>query len=196
MLPLGSPCCRLFLAHASVHTGMPASMPTKAALWPACHQPLGPNLCVRPGAVPLNPCPHCLPLSPPCLLHIAVEPLIAHIKDSHTSSTPFPSTSQIPHHPPPVPPALKSLLPSATADSVYGSFPPAVLDPLIEHLKDAVESNTDLEGAQRSLSNAFTLYCKTRPAASTESSRRAKSMPPEGMHPLLAARTPRTRMTG
>lgn len=39
----------------------------------------------------------------------------------------------------------------------------------------------------RSLTNAYALYLKTRPAASSESVRRAKQLTPEGCHPLLLA---------
>jgi hypothetical protein len=39
----------------------------------------------------------------------------------------------------------------------------------------------------RSLSNAYGLYLKTRPAASSESVRRSKALAPEGCHPLLLA---------
>lgn len=42
-------------------------------------------------------------------------------------------------------------------------------------------------GMTRSLGNAFSLYLKTRPAASSESVRRAKGLGAEGGHPLLLA---------
>jgi hypothetical protein len=45
----------------------------------------------------------------------------------------------------------------------------------------------DLAGMGRSLSNAYGLYLKTRPAASSESARRSKALAPEGCHPLLLA---------
>jgi hypothetical protein len=61
------------------------------------------------------------------------------------------------------------------------------LDPLIEHLLDAVASKQDLAGMGKSLTNAYALYLKTRPAASSESVRRAKQLQPEGCHPLLLA---------
>jgi hypothetical protein len=61
------------------------------------------------------------------------------------------------------------------------------LDPLIEHILDLVGSKQDLAGMQRSLSNSYSLYLKTRPSASSESVRRAKQLQPEGCHPLLLA---------
>jgi hypothetical protein len=54
------------------------------------------------------------------------------------------------------------LPPAATSDSLYGSFPPSLLDPQLEHCKELVDSHAELAGAQQSLDNAFKLYLKTR----------------------------------
>jgi hypothetical protein len=78
--------------------------------------------------------------------------------------------------------------------SLFGSFPPSLLEPLQDHLRDVVEATQDLVGAQRSLNNAYTLYLKTRPAASSESAKRARGVPPEGPHPLLVSRLPASRL--
>eukprot|EP00879_Flechtneria_rotunda_P002941 GHRR01003158.1.p1 GENE.GHRR01003158.1~~GHRR01003158.1.p1 ORF type:complete len:643 (+),score=244.56 GHRR01003158.1:1343-3271(+) len=79
---------------------------------------------------------------------------------------------------------------AATAELInqlYGHVPGLILDPLIEHVRQLIASKQDLAGAQRSLTNAYNLYLKTRPAASAESVRRAKQLPPDGPHPLLLA---------
>lgn len=75
-------------------------------------------------------------------------------------------------------------------ESLYGQYPQVFLDPVIEHVREVIESHTDLSSAQRSLTNAFQLYLRTRPGASSESVRRAKEMPKEGVHPLLLSATP------
>lgn len=49
---------------------------------------------------------------------------------------------------------------------------------------------------QRSCTNAFSLYKRTRPPAAPESVARAKALPKEGVHPLLAAQVPVTSGTG
>ena len=82
----------------------------------------------------------------------------------------------------------------AAARSVFGSFPSALLEPVQEHLKEVIEATQDLAGAQRTLANAYGLYLKTRPAASSESVRRAKALAREGAHPELLARLPAGRM--
>lgn len=74
-----------------------------------------------------------------------------------------------------------------TTVSHYGTFPSLLLDSLIEHIRDVTEAKQDLAGMGRSLTNAYALYLKTRPAASSESVRRAKQLQPEGCHPLLLA---------
>ncbi|KAI8463120.1 MAG: DEAD-domain-containing protein [Monoraphidium minutum] len=78
--------------------------------------------------------------------------------------------------------------------TVFGSFPAAILEPLQDHLRNAVEAAPDLAGAQRTLTNAYGLYLKTRPAASSESAKRAKRLASEGPHPALVARMPGARV--
>lgn len=72
----------------------------------------------------------------------------------------------------------------------------AALDDSIEHAREALTSSHDLIGMQKSCSNAFSLYKRTRPPAAPESVARAKALPKEGVHPLLAARVPVTSGTG
>ena len=53
-----------------------------------------------------------------------------------------------------------------------------------------------LASLQRSVVHALALYRKTRPQASPQSVARAKALPQEGMHPLLAAQVPTNTMAG
>lgn len=105
-----------------------------------------------------------------------------------------------------MPPAADTAAPDAAAlaaaatcgpdaEHVYGTFPAVVLDPLIEHVREVVEAAADLEGMQRTLGNAYGMYCKTRPAPSAQSVRRAKQLSKEGVHPLLLALLPKTKYT-
>ncbi|GLC45028.1 hypothetical protein PLESTB_001460900 [Pleodorina starrii] len=80
-------------------------------------------------------------------------------------------------------------------ESVYGILPAVVLDPLIEHVREVVAAAADLDGAQRTLANAWSMYCKTRPPPSAQSVRRARALAKEGVHPLLLALLPRTKYT-
>ena len=60
--------------------------------------------------------------------------------------------------------------------------------------QDLIKKN-DLQGAQKSVGNAFTLYVRTRPPASAESVSRSKALPKEGIHPILAAALPESTLT-
>ncbi|KAL3143989.1 hypothetical protein ABBQ32_003797 [Trebouxia sp. C0010 RCD-2024] len=102
-----------------------------------------------------------------------------------------------------VPAPVRSLQQAAAAapdldpsTSVYGTFPQAALDDSIEHAREALTSSHDLIGMQKSCNNAFSLYKRTRPPAAPESVARAKALPKEGVHPLLAAKVPVTSGTG
>lgn len=72
----------------------------------------------------------------------------------------------------------------------------AALDDSIEHAREAIGSSHDLQGMQKAVSNAFGLYKRTRPPAAPESVARAKGLPKEGIHPMLAAKVPVTAGTG
>ena len=72
----------------------------------------------------------------------------------------------------------------------------AALDDSIEHAREALSSSHDLLGMQKACTNAFGLYKRTRPPAAPESVARAKALPKEGMHPLLAAKVPVNSGTG
>ena len=70
------------------------------------------------------------------------------------------------------------------------------MDDSIEHAREALNSSHDLLGLQKACHNAFGLYKRTRPPAAPESVARAKALPKEGMHPLLAAKVPVNSGTG
>lgn len=90
--------------------------------------------------------------------------------------------------------AGSAVAPSATSsESVYGSYPATLLGPCIEHLREVEAAATELNSVARTLSNAYKLYLRTRPAPSPESSKRAKELPLEGPHPLLLSIVPQSR---
>lgn len=82
------------------------------------------------------------------------------------------------------------------APSEFGRFPQTVLDPLLGHITQMISNVPDLIIQQKSLANAKSLYIKTRPPASSESARRAKSFEREGIHPILAAAVPSLALGG
>lgn len=57
------------------------------------------------------------------------------------------------------------------------------------------QANAELSSAERTLSNAWGMYSRTRPAPSTQSVRRTRALPKEGVHPLLLALLPRSKYT-
>ena len=56
-----------------------------------------------------------------------------------------------------------------------------------ERVRAIVSGASELQAQQRSCSNAWNLYKRTRPAASPESAARARALDAPGPHPLLAA---------
>ncbi|KAG2491301.1 hypothetical protein HYH03_010307 [Edaphochlamys debaryana] len=121
------------------------------------------------------------------------------------SVKPAPLIPEIPSGPLPAGADAASLTASTSAaaaaaagrapESVYGTLPAVVLDPLIEHVREVIQSSADLDGMGRTLNNAWGMYCKTRPQASAQSVRRARALSKEGVHPLLLQLLPRTRYT-
>ena len=91
--------------------------------------------------------------------------------------------------------AKAALMPPGNDHSVYGYVPASLLGPMVEYTRELVRSHAELECAGNTLDNAFGLYLKTRPPASTQSARRAKMLAAEGMSPLLLARMPKTKYT-
>lgn len=82
------------------------------------------------------------------------------------------------------------------AGSIYGTFPQAALDDLLVRVRAALAGSHDLSGQLKSAENAFRLYLKTRPGAAAESVKRAKTLPKEGIHPVLAAALPSDALGG
>eukprot|EP00892_Ulva_mutabilis_P001571 jgi/Ulvmu1/11414/UM075_0076.1 len=70
--------------------------------------------------------------------------------------------------------------------SWLGAFPEALLDIAIEQARAQLALSPSMQSLAQSCENAFTLYRKTRPPASTESVRRARALGKPGPHPMLA----------
>lgn len=67
-----------------------------------------------------------------------------------------------------------------------GAFPEALLDIAIEQARALHALSPSMQSLERSCDNAFGLYRKTRPPASSESVRRARALGKAGPHPALA----------
>ncbi|KAJ7518014.1 hypothetical protein O6H91_21G050900 [Diphasiastrum complanatum] len=70
-------------------------------------------------------------------------------------------------------------------ETVYGRFPQSIIDIVMDRLRESVHASTELMALEKSCSNAFRLYAKTRPSASLESCKRARSLAREGLHFLF-----------
>lgn len=79
----------------------------------------------------------------------------------------------------------RQLLPCAAACRL-GAFPEALLDIAIEQARAHHALSPSMQTLERSCDNAFGLYRKTRPPASSESVRRSRALDKPGPHPLLA----------
>ena len=66
----------------------------------------------------------------------------------------------------------------------------APVEDAAERVRATIAGAPDLQAQQRSCSNAWDLYRRTRPAASPESAARARTLGLPGPHPLLAAACP------
>jgi ATP-dependent RNA helicase DDX54/DBP10 len=84
----------------------------------------------------------------------------------------------------------------ADGASQYGAFPQAALDDGVEHYRALVDGSADLSSLLKASGNAMKLYVRTRPPAAPESARRARALPKEGAHPLLAAALPSDALGG
>lgn len=67
-----------------------------------------------------------------------------------------------------------------------GAFPEALLDVAIEQTRAHHALSPSMQSLEKSCENAFTLYRRTRPPASSESVRRARAVGKPGPHPTLA----------
>lgn len=73
----------------------------------------------------------------------------------------------------------------ARGETVYGRFPQTVLDLVSDRVREIIYSSADISALQRTCTNAFRLYLKTRPVPSKESIKRCKELPSEGLHPTF-----------
>ena len=73
----------------------------------------------------------------------------------------------------------------ANKGTVYGRLPQTVIDLVSDRVRELVDSSAELASLQKTCTNAFRLYSKTKPSPSRESIRRAKDLPREGLHPIF-----------
>ncbi|XP_022147370.1 putative DEAD-box ATP-dependent RNA helicase 29 [Momordica charantia] len=73
----------------------------------------------------------------------------------------------------------------ASGETVYGRLPQTVIDLASDRIRETIDSSAELISLQKTSSNAFRLYSKTKPLPSKESIRRAKDLPREGLHPIF-----------
>lgn len=70
-------------------------------------------------------------------------------------------------------------------ETIYGRFPQTVIDLVSDRVREIIDSSADLYAMQKTCTNAFRLYSKTKPLPSKESIKRAKDLPREGLHPIF-----------
>ncbi|XP_071730948.1 putative DEAD-box ATP-dependent RNA helicase 29 [Rutidosis leptorrhynchoides] len=82
---------------------------------------------------------------------------------------------------------VKSEIDHAMANgvTVFGRFPQTAIDLVADRVREILDSSTELDCLIRPCERAFRLYIKTKEKPSTESIKRAKSMPREGLHPMF-----------
>ena len=73
----------------------------------------------------------------------------------------------------------------ANGETVYGRFPQSVIDLVSDRVREILDGCAELQLLQKTCSNAFRLYSKTKPLPSKESIRRAKELPSGGLHPVF-----------
>nr|XP_023924020.1 putative DEAD-box ATP-dependent RNA helicase 29 isoform X1 [Quercus suber] len=73
----------------------------------------------------------------------------------------------------------------ANEETIYGRFPQTVIDLVSDRVREIIDSSADLYAMQKTCTNAFRLYSKTKPLPSKESIKRAKDLPREGLHPIF-----------
>ncbi|KAF6141151.1 hypothetical protein GIB67_006596 [Kingdonia uniflora] len=73
----------------------------------------------------------------------------------------------------------------ANGETVYGRFPQTVIDLVSDRVREIVDGCTELITLQKTCTNAFRLYLKTKPSPARESIKRAKALPTEGLHPMF-----------
>ncbi|OWM85148.1 hypothetical protein CDL15_Pgr027935 [Punica granatum] len=73
----------------------------------------------------------------------------------------------------------------ANGETVYGRFPQTAIDLVSDRVREIISSSAELTSLQRTCTNAFRLYSKTKPLPSKESIKRSKDLPREGLHPTF-----------
>ncbi|KAJ0988260.1 hypothetical protein J5N97_006616 [Dioscorea zingiberensis] len=73
----------------------------------------------------------------------------------------------------------------ANGETIYGRFPQTVIDLVSDRVKEIIDGCAELMALEKSCSNAFRLYSKTKPLPSRESIRRAKDFTRPGLHPIF-----------
>ncbi|KAF8026524.1 hypothetical protein BT93_F3113 [Corymbia citriodora subsp. variegata] len=73
----------------------------------------------------------------------------------------------------------------ANGETVYGRFPQTVIDLVSDRVREIINSSAELSALQKTCTNAFRLYSKTKPSPSKESIKRVKDLPREGLHPIF-----------
>lgn len=73
----------------------------------------------------------------------------------------------------------------ANGETVYGRFPQSVIDLVSDRVREIINGCTELITLQKTCTNAFRIYTKTKATPSNESIRRTKDLPREGMHPMF-----------
>ena len=68
-----------------------------------------------------------------------------------------------------------------------GAWPDALLDEALARERELSARHASLAALEQPMQNAFGLYKRTRPPASTESLPRSRTLPPPGPHPELLA---------
>ncbi|EOY16525.1 Hydrolases, acting on acid anhydrides, in phosphorus-containing anhydrides,ATP-dependent helicases,nucleic acid binding,ATP binding,RNA binding,helicases isoform 5 [Theobroma cacao] len=73
----------------------------------------------------------------------------------------------------------------ANGETVYGRFPQKIIDLVSDRVREMIDSSAELNNLQKTCTNAFRLYSKTKPLPARESIKRAKDLPREGLHPIF-----------
>lgn len=73
----------------------------------------------------------------------------------------------------------------ANGVTIFGRFPQSLIDLGSDRIRDIIDSSAELYALEKSCTNAFRLYSKTKPLPSKESIRRARDLIREGLHPIF-----------
>ncbi|KAJ6850356.1 DEAD-box ATP-dependent RNA helicase 29-like [Iris pallida] len=73
----------------------------------------------------------------------------------------------------------------ANGETLYGRFRQSIIDMVSDRIRVVIDGSAELSLLQKTCTNAFRLYTKTKPTPSRESIRRTKDLPREGLHPIF-----------